>query len=233
MKSLRIITITAALLALGACGTPDTPPPSAGKDGSEQSATNAYEVKDDVSVVDVDSQGGTIKVSVGSGTTIKVTEIQKYRSDKPGRKQSVEGGELVLASTGCPKSDCSISYELQIPSTLSLRLDSSGGAVTLNGMTGLIDVSTDGGPLSGEALAPPELTARTGGGLVELTLAQAPDRVEVDSGGANVNLRLPGSETYALQAELEGGKQAGTVKIDAGASHKLHVVTGGGNLTFA
>ncbi|MET7397101.1 hypothetical protein ABZS66_26805 [Dactylosporangium sp. NPDC005572] len=231
MKSLRILTITAALLALGACGTPDAPSPSADKDVADQSATNAYEVKDDVSVVDVDSQGGTIKVTVGSGTTIKVTEIQKYRSDKPGRKQSVEGGELVLASTGCPKSDCSISYELQIPSTLSLRLDSSGGPVTLNGMTGIVDVSTDGGPLSGEGLAPPELTARTGGGLVELTLAQAPDRIEVDSGGANVNLRLPG-ESYALEAELEGGKQTGSIKSDAGSTHKLHIVTGGGNLTF-
>ncbi|GAA2618238.1 hypothetical protein GCM10010399_56620 [Dactylosporangium fulvum] len=231
MKSLRIITITAALLALGACGESGTPPPSADKDAAEQSATNTYEVKEDVSVVEVNSLGGTIKVSVGNGPTIKVTETQQYRSDKPGRKQTVEGGELVLASTGCPKNNCSISYELQIPSTLSLRLDSSGGAVTLNGMTGLIDVATDGGPLNGEALAPPELNARTGGGPIELRVTQAPDRIRVDSGGANVNMRLT-SDAYALQTELDGGKQSGSIKTDAGSAHKVHIATGGGDLLF-
>lgn len=231
MKSLRILTVAAVLLALGACSTPSSAPSSSSKDSPEQSATNSFEVKDDVSVVEVDSEGGSIKVTVGSGPTIKVTEIQKYRGDKPGRKQSVDGGELVLASSGCPQNDCSIAYELQIPSTLSIRLDSSGGPITLAGLTGLIDVQSDGGALSGENLAPPELNARTGGGPVDLKVTQAPDRIDIDSGGGNVNLRLT-SDGYALNAELDGGKQSGTVKADAASLHKVHVATGGGNLSF-
>lgn len=235
VKSPRILTL-AALLALAAspvlagCGSSGTP--STGKSGGTPgTATNTFEVKDDVSVVEINSAGGAISVKVGSGPTIKVTETSTFKADKPGRKQSVDGGELVLASTGCASGDCSIAYVVEIPSTLSVRLDSSGGAITLSGLTGIIDVSSDGGALSGDGLAPPELTARTGGGAVELAVTQAPDRVDVDSGGGNVTLKLT-KDGYALDVELDGGQQSGTVKSEDASLHKVHVVTGGGNLTF-
>lgn len=240
MKSPRILTL-AVLLALAAspaltgCGSADDKPSgnsgNGGNGGAEQTATSTFEVKDDVSVVEVDSDGGAISVKAGTGATIKVTETAKFKTDKPGRKQAVDGGELVLGSTGCAKNDCSIAYAVELPSTLSVRLDSSGGAITLSGLTGIIDVSSDGGALSGDGLAPPELTARTGGGTVELAVTQAPDRLDVDSGGGTVTLKLT-NDGYALAVELDGGKQSGTVKSEAASLHKLHVVTGGGNLTF-
>lgn len=234
MKSLplRVLTPAAVLLALGACGgspKPTTAPPA--KDTPEQTATNSFEVKDDVSVVAVDSQGGAITIRVGNGPTIKVTETQRYKTDKPGRQQSLDGGELNLASTGCPESDCSISYDIEMPSTLTVRLDSSGGRIALTGLTGIIDVQSDGGALSGDGLAPPELTARTGGGPVDLKITQAPDRVDIDSGGGNVNLRLT-QDGYAVTADLGGGKQSGAVQNDGGSVHKLRIDTGGGNLSF-
>jgi hypothetical protein len=229
---LRVLTPAAVvLLALGACGSPSPSPDTSAKGGPEQTATNAFEVKDDVSVVEVDSEGGEITITAGSGPTIKVTETQKYKSDKPGRKQSLDGGELILGSAGCPKSDCSISYQVEMPSTLSVRLDSSGGRVTLTGLTGLIDIQSDGGGVTGEGLAPPEINARTGGGPVDLKITQAPDRIDIDSGGGTVNLRLT-TDGYALQADLDGGKQTGTVKTDNGSVHKVHIATGGGSLNF-
>jgi hypothetical protein len=92
-------------------------------------------------------------------------------------------------------------------------------------------VSTDGGALTGAGLAPPELTARTGGGAVDVTVTQAPDRIDVDSGGGDVSLKLT-ADGYALAVELDGGQQSGTVKSEAASVHKVHVATGGGNLTF-
>ncbi|WP_433608865.1 hypothetical protein ACQP2P_36695 [Dactylosporangium sp. CA-139114] len=234
MKSLplRVLTPAAAvLLALGACGSPSQSPDKATKDGPEQTATNAFEVKDAVSVVEVDSEGGAVAIKAGNGATIKVTETMKFKSDKPGRKQNVDGGELILGSGGCPKNDCSISYEIEMPSTLSVRLDSSGGRIELHGLTGLIDVQSDGGGVNGEGLAPPEFNARTGGGPVDLKVTQAPDRIDIDSGGGNVNLRLT-SDGYAMETQLDGGKQTGSIKTDPGSVHKVHVATGGGNLTF-
>ncbi|MFI5912910.1 hypothetical protein [Dactylosporangium sp. NPDC051541] len=234
MKSLplRVLTPAAAvLLALGACGSPSAAPDQPAKDGAEQHATNAFEVKDDVSVVEVDSDGGTITIKAGSGDTIKVTETSTFKADKPTRKQKVEGGELILGSDSCPKHDCSISYVLEMPSTLTARLDSSGGRIELTGLTGLIDVQTDGGAMTGDALAPPEFQARTGGGPVDVKLTQAPDRIDIDSGGGNVNLRLT-SDGYALTAELDGGSQSGTIKQDANSAHKVKIATGGGSLAF-
>ncbi|MFC4045656.1 hypothetical protein ACFO1B_45215 [Dactylosporangium siamense] len=238
MKSPRILTLTALLTlaaspALAGCGS-DTPSSDdgAGKgNGSSQTATNTFEVKDDVSVVEVDSAGGAITVKVGAGPTIKVTETSTFKADKPGRKQSVDGGELVLTSTGCKSGDCSIAYTVEIPSTLTVRLDSAGGTIALTGLTGLIDVSTDGGALTGAGLAPPELTARTGGGAVDLAVTQAPDRIDVDSGGGDVKLTLT-KDGYAVAAELDGGTQTGTVQSDAASLHKVHVATGGGDLSF-
>jgi hypothetical protein len=228
---LRVLTPAVVLLALGACSSPAAGPSAPGKDAPEQTATNAFEVKDDVSVVEVDSEGGSITVKAGSGPTIKVTETYRFKTEKPGRKQNLDGGELILASNGCPKNDCSISYEVELPSTLSVRLDSSGGRISLTALTGLIDVQSDGGGVNGEGLAPPELNARTGGGPVDLKITQAPDRVDIDSGGGNVNLRLT-ADGYALDAQLDGGKQSGSLKIDKASVHKVKVATGGGNLSF-
>ena len=235
MKSLplRVLTPAAVLLALGACGSPSPSPspdkPNGGDRG--QSATNTFEVKDDVSIVAVDSDGGSITVKAAGGATIKVTETLQYKSDKPKRKQSVEGGELLLGSGGCAKHDCFISYVVEMPSTLGVRLDSSGGRIELAGLTGLIDVQTDGGAVTAEGLAPPEFNARTGGGPVDLKVTQAPDRIDIDSGGGNVNLRLT-TDGYALEAQLDGGKQTGSLKSDAGSVHRVKVATAGGNLTF-
>ncbi|GAA3288477.1 hypothetical protein Dvina_43105 [Dactylosporangium vinaceum] len=235
MKSLPIRVLTPAtaalLLALGACGSPSAAPDKPAKDGPGQTATNSFEVKDDVSVVEVDSEGGTITVKAGAGATIKVTETAAFKSDKPGRKQKLEGGELILGSGGCPKNDCSISYVVEMPSTLTARLDSSGGRIELTGLTGLIDVQSDGGAVTGDALAPPEFQARTGGGPVDVKVTQAPDRIDIDSGGGNVNLRLT-KDGYALTADLDGGNQSGTIKQDAGSSHKVKIATGGGSLAF-
>ncbi|MEV0566165.1 hypothetical protein [Dactylosporangium sp. NPDC050588] len=236
MKSPRILTLAtllalAAPAALAGCGSSGDSPSTGGKGGGAQTATNAFEVKDDVSVVEIDSAGGAITVKVGSGPTIKVTETSTFKADKPGRKQTVEGGELVLASTGCASGDCSIAYTVEIPSTLSVRLDSAGGTVSLNGLTGIIDVSTDGGALTGAGLAPPELTARTGGGAVDVAVTQSPDRIDLDSGGGDVSLKLT-ADGYALDVQLDGGQQSGTVKSDAASVHKVHVITGGGSLTF-
>ncbi|WP_433208248.1 hypothetical protein ACQP00_42930 [Dactylosporangium sp. CS-047395] len=234
MKSLplRVLTPAAAvLLALGACSTPSQPSNTPAKDGPEQTATNAFEVKDAVSVVAVESEGGAIAVKAGSGDTIKVTETYKFKSDKPNRKQAIDGGELQLGSAGCPKNDCSISYVVEMPSTLTVRLDSSGGRIDLTGLTGIVDVQTDGGGVNAEGLAPPEFTARTGGGPVDLKVTQAPDRIDIDSGGGNVNLRLT-SDGYALDAQLDGGTQSGKIKSDPASVHKVKITTSGGGLTF-
>jgi hypothetical protein len=229
---LRVLTPAAvALLALGACGSPKPGPAAPAKDAAEQTATNAFEIKDDVSVVEVDSEGGGITIKAGGGATIKVTETLRYKSEKPTRKQSLDGGELILGFAACKANDCFISYEIEMPSTLTARLDSSGGRISLTGLTGLIDVQSDGGALAGEGLAPPELSARTGGGPVDLKITQAPNRIDIDSEGGNVNLRLT-SDGYALDTDLAGGKQSGTLKNDKASVHKVHISTGGGNLSF-
>ncbi|WIM96377.1 DUF4097 family beta strand repeat-containing protein [Actinoplanes oblitus] len=211
-----LAALSLTLGALAACGEP------------EQTETRTYDLTGRAGAVAVSSLGGWITVTAGAGDTVHVSETLRYAGAKPSPEHRVVGSDLTFTS-GCQghRGSCGVDYHLVVPAGFRATLDSGGGAVSVTGLTGELDLTSGGGAVDGSGLGP--VTARTGGGAVQLTFATAPGSVSVDSAGGDVTLRLP-RDSYRVDARGDGGSTRIDVPTDGTAAHRIGVESGGGTI---
>jgi Toastrack DUF4097 len=135
----------------------------------------------------------------------------------------------------------------------SVTLDSAGGDVTVSDIGGSADVSTgggnltasdlgnikqfatDGGDVNGTGLSAPQVITSSGGGNVTLAFTSVPTNLSVTSAGGDVTILLPhGSTAYAITYNPAGGDYTAQVPTTTSptASHKISVLSGGGNISI-
>ncbi|GLW29035.1 hypothetical protein [Actinoplanes regularis] len=116
--------------------------------------------------------------------------------------------------------------------TRSYDLSSTVTAIAVDGLAGRLDLSSGGGTIDATRIVSASLTARTGGGASVLDFAVPPGAVRTDSAGGDVTVRLP-AERYAVDARSDGGDTRIEVTVDPGASHRIDVQAGGGDILVA
>ncbi|MFD9338252.1 DUF4097 family beta strand repeat-containing protein [Streptomyces sp. NPDC060028] len=202
--------------------------------GSETDV-RTYTVSQKVTALSVRSPDGDIEVVGGSGDSVKVTETVTYSGKNPKTDQSVSGGELTLG--GGPDcgddSDCKISYRLEVPGGLSVKLVAFGGDITVRNVSGAIDVRTTGGSVHGRELGAKSLLAKANGGDVEASFTAPPEKVDAGTSGGDVKVKVPGSAAYAVDAKGVGGGEKVSVRTDPASGHNLKLRTLGGTVSVS
>ncbi|MFI8104333.1 DUF4097 family beta strand repeat-containing protein [Streptomyces sp. NPDC086023] len=233
MKPTRTATACAAVVAAALCGSLLTACSSVGL--GDETATRSYTVADKVTALSVESPGGDIEVTGGSGSVVKVTETVTYSGKRPRTGQTVSGGELSLnAGPDCgpeDDSDCVISYKVEVPSGLSVKLVGFAGDITVRKLTGDVEARTTGGSVHAEGLAGTKLLAKVSGGDVSATFASAPKSVEAGTDGGDVTVKVPNSAAYAVDASAIGGSEKVDVRTDPASGNRIKVSTTGGSVS--
>ena len=128
-------------------------------------------------------------------------------------------------------------------------LQTGGGGLTVDGLTGDVSLNTDGsqnGPFGGGTvagtLAAQNITVDTGGGGVDLQLSTPPSNLNVTTEGGNVTLQLPGGYSYRVdnipatpaQIDQNGPAQpsAITVTTSSSSQYRITVNADGGAVTI-
>ncbi|MEU9513267.1 DUF4097 family beta strand repeat-containing protein [Micromonospora sp. NPDC048169] len=204
--------------------------PLAACDEQQQTETRAYDLTDKVDALAVSSLGGRITVTAGSGGTVHVTETIRYTGAKPVPQHNVVGSDLTFTS-GCAShpGSCSVDYHLEVPATFKATLDSAGGTISVTGLSGELNLTSGGGAVDASGITPATITARTGGGAIQLTFTKPPESVRVDSSGGDVTLRLP-RDRYSIDAQGSGGTTTVEIPTDAASAHRIGVHSGGGDI---
>ncbi|BCJ43452.1 hypothetical protein GCM10010168_42380 [Actinoplanes ianthinogenes] len=193
-----------------------------------ETETRTYDLTDRAAAVVVSSLGGRITVTAGAGDTVHVTETLRYAGAQPAPEHRVVGTDLTFTS-GCQghRGTCGVDYRIEVPAFFRATLDSDGGAVSVTGLSGELDLTSGGGAVEADGIGP--VTARTGGGAVRLTFATPPGTVRVDSSGGDVTLRLP-RDSYRVDARADGGDTSIEVPTDGAAPRRIGVDSGGGSI---
>ncbi|MEW2592663.1 DUF4097 family beta strand repeat-containing protein [Micromonospora aurantiaca] len=97
------------------------------------------------------------------------------------------------------------------------------------GLSGELNLTSGGGAVDASGITPATITARTGGGAIQLTFTKPPESVRVDSSGGDVTLRLP-RDRYSIDAQGSGGTTTVEIPTDAAAAHRIGVHSGGGDI---
>lgn len=179
--------------------------------GSQETTSSSYDISEKVTAINLDNKGGDIQLTASDTSVVKVTEEIAYSSDKPSTEHKVSGGELLLTADSCDKGNCKVSYRIEFPRSVSVKISSDGGDVTGRGLGADTDLSTEGGD-------------------IDLDFAKAPGTVEASTAGGNVTLSVPDG-AYAVDASTGGGERSVNVRTDPSSANRIKLRTDGGDVT--
>ena len=208
--------------------------------------------------LEVTTSGGRIEVVGGNGNEVAVTAIVKKGMkvldfDTDAWHEALEGYELIIEKQGNKviayakrengsnrswgRNNTSISFEVDVPRTISSVLRTSGGRIHLEQVSGEQDAKTSGGAIQINNTAGP-ITAKTSGGGItvlnqngDLYLRTSGGRISVENATGDVDAKTSGGGITLMNTdgEVEVGTSGGSIKID-GVASRLEATTSGGGI---
>ncbi|WP_084965021.1 DUF4097 family beta strand repeat-containing protein [Thermoactinospora rubra] len=223
MKKLVIAGALVSGALLTGCGVVD----SIG--GPTHQEENSYDVRDEVTKIQLRSDAGDVVITESDRSGIRVTETLHWRDDKPKPEHRVDGGVLEL-SYDCNKvlNSCGVDYRIEVPKGLAMDLETGAGDMTLRALSGEVGVRSGAGDITAEGLTGKRLTANSGAGSVKLAYSAVPDNVSVETGAGDATVTLP-KESYDVQVTTGVGDDEIAVQDDPGSPRKIKVETGAGD----
>jgi hypothetical protein len=205
-----------------------------------------------ITTLEVDSGAGDITI-VGTDTDeIVVTARISEGLRSTGHSRRVEGSTLRLSST-CPNwgSDwCRVDYDVTVPASLAVVVDSEHGRVEVAGMTsdvrvdnrdgstaltdidGAVRIRSRDGRVTATGLTSPTVDVNGRDGSVTVELAVPPDAVTASVQDGSLTIVVPADGTaYRVDATSRDGSNNVSVPTDPASSRSITASTRDGSLT--
>lgn len=210
----RVVAVTAAAAAVVAVAGCDV----AGR--SVLSFSDVEKVK--ITEVVIGPGGsGDVTVRTADIAEVRINRTVRYRGDEPGRTYVLKG-TVLHASSDCGD-HCSVSYDIEAPTGVTVRGEQGSGDLTLSNV-GSADVQVGSGEvtLTGSAGA---IAARTGSG--DITATDLHGAVTLRTGSGNIEASRLGGGTVSVQTG------SGNVDLALDRAANVRAQTGSGNVTLA
>lgn len=144
---------------------------------------------------------GRVTVEPGPGSDVHVVERVRYGTFRPRFTEEVTAeGLSVRAECAWVMPNCAVDAVITVPADLPVDATSSGGDITVSGLTGPVRLDSSGGGIEASGLTGPVVASSSGGG-VTVTGLYGP--VELDSSGGGV--RATGLHSREVTARSSGG----------------------------
>ncbi|MFE0461226.1 DUF4097 family beta strand repeat-containing protein [Kitasatospora sp. NPDC058965] len=192
----------------------------------------AYGIDQPVRTVVIEGRVGDVQVT-GTGTAVRVTERQSYRSTAPQADHRVAADGTLTLGYRCPDGDCGIGYRVEVPAGTAVRIRNGSGAVRLDGLTAAVSAETGTGSITAVHLGAGGATLHTGTGDVTAEFAAAPGSVAADSSTGDVRVTVPAGDAYQVRAAADTGTAKVTVPQSPGAARAIEATSSTGDVTVA
>jgi hypothetical protein len=204
----------------------------------------------------IDAPNASIRLSVSDDDEIHATMRGSYSGREPSLDVTTTAGETEIRG-GCPGgwfvfNRCRVQIEVTGPADLDVTAGGRNGAITADGLTGDLNLSTTNGSIevdesSGvlvlrstngrielEDSASTEVRAQTTNGAVRLSFAEAPDEVTANSTNGGIQIEVPDDGTeYYIEADTTNGRiDTEDVPGDRRADRTITAGTTNGGITI-
>ncbi|NJP90543.1 DUF4097 domain-containing protein [Nonomuraea sp. FMUSA5-5] len=201
--------------------------------------TVAYDVTDKVAALHVETDSGRIEVVESERAGIHVSERLTWSKDKPTTTHEVRGDTLELAFT-CPTSwgfgaavvSCDVGYQVEVPKGLRVKLGTDSGDITLKGLSGTVEATSDSGTIEADGLTAGRVVTKTDSGDVRLAFTGRPDQVKATTDSGRTEVRAP-EGPYAIKARTDSGGKEIKATSDPSAPRSIEVSSDSGDLLVA
>ncbi|MET7327540.1 DUF4097 family beta strand repeat-containing protein [Nonomuraea sp. NPDC005650] len=201
--------------------------------------TKSYDVGDKVAGIRVQADSGNVEVVESDRQGIHVTEHLVWRKNKPETSHEVQGDTLALTYK-CPRTwglgsgaaSCDVNYKVEIPKGLRVKVSTDSGDMTLEDLSGEVDVHSDSGMIAATGLSGKRVVTETDSGDTELAFTAQPDKVVGTSDSGGITVRVP-QGPYKVVAKTDSGDKKITAATDASAPRTIEVSSDSGDLEVA
>lgn len=137
---------------------------------------------------------GSAVVVGSSSSTVQIRRTDAYAFGHPAQEtRSLTAGTLRIASR-CPRivvGSCSASYELAVPETVAVSIQTGAGDIHLTGFRGVASVRTRSGSVDVQAYCGFDLAAASRSGDLRVAAACAPERLSLRTESGDATALVP------------------------------------------
>jgi hypothetical protein len=200
---------------------------------SHHSRITPYSVSGPLARVDLELASGQAVIVGSSSSTVQVRRTDDYAFGHAARERRSLTSRILRITSSCPRvvlASCSASYELAVPETVAVNVQTTEGDVRLTGFRGGAAVQTRSGNVDVEAYCGFKLSATSGSGDLRVAAACAPQRLELRTGSGDATALVPPGR-YQVNTSSGGGRQrvSGLIR-DPRAPFVIDVHSGSGSV---
>ena len=216
--ALRVVALSAAGLLLVGSGAAALP------GMLQQQADVEMALPAQLTRLTIESPRGDVRVREARGDRPAVADLNLGWTLHQPQPQLVDEGDGAWRLTAqCEENNlgrCWVDMDVVVPDGAAVDVQSTFGAVRTD-TTGDLDVRTTTGDIRVEG-SPGRVQASTTFGDVRLTTRQdAPESVSVQTSAGDIDVEVPGDQSYQVDADSKLGKERVAVQQAAGARHTL------------
>jgi hypothetical protein len=207
--------------ALGKVGTASHTPPA-----------KTFTVSSRVTAVVIEGGSGSISVTGSARSSVLVSQQASYSKTAPSATHVVRGTTLTL-TYDCPvELVCGVTYDVRVPSGVSVSVSAGAGAITLTSLSGPVTARADAGLITAVALGSATATFTANAGGVIAGFSAAPASVSASTNVGPISLTVPGTVAYKVSTHTYVGTTSVTVRESATSAHLIHASSDLGSISI-
>ena len=196
-------------------------------------AATSFTIDSRVTTVVIDAGSGSVDVTGGSRSSVGVSQQASYTKTAPTPAHVLSGTTLTL-SYHCPgELSCSISYTLQVPRAVAVRVAGGGGEVTLTSLAGPATVQTSTGLITAVNLSSADVSLKSDVGGIIATWSAAPRSLHASTSVGAIALTVPGSVAYKISTHTFVGTSNITVRKSARSPYAISASSDVGSISIS
>lgn len=207
-----------------------------GVSGPLDEDTVSYDVTDKVAALHVEADSGTVEVVESDRQGIRVTERLSWHKNKPEPSHKVRGDALEL-TFACPATwgwgamgtSCDVSYKVEVPKGLRVKVNSDSGNLTLTDLSGELVATSDSGAIEASGLTGKQVVTETDSSDMTLAFTGQPDKVRTATESGKTVIHVPRGP-YNIVAKTDSGNKDITAAGDSSAQRSIELSSDSGDM---
>jgi hypothetical protein len=218
------VTLAASLTGCGALG-------QLGATAHYPAAT-AFTIDSRVTSVVIEAGSGSVDVTAAHRSTVRVSQQASYSKKPPMPRRVLNGTTLTLSYTCAVELSCSISYTVQVPPGVAVRVAGGTGEITLTSLSGAVSAHASAGLITAVDLrsASVSLTSNAGGIIASCSVAPRSLHASTDLG--TITLTVPGRVAYKVSTHTYVGTSSVTVRRSATSRYAISASSDVGSVSI-
>jgi hypothetical protein len=184
-------------------------------------AATSFTIDGQVTTVIIDAGSGSADVTAASRSTVAVSQEASYSTKPPVARHTLSGTTLTLSFTCAVELTCGISYTVQVPRGVAVRVSAGAGAITLTSLSGSVSAQTGAGLITAVDLRSADVSLKSNAGGIIATCSVPPRSLHASTNLGAITLSVPGSVAYKISTHTFVGTSTITVRRSASSPYAI------------